>query len=172
MKRTLRLVLFVSAVGVVTVTRGQMPQDSVGIGGVRLKLGMPQGVVLQQLGDSFDLQKAAGKSSTNWLVTQKGHPQAAVASVSFKEQKLTFVSKIWTVNEPNTEAGLGNALFGAVTSFEQEGKTGCTIKTGQSQEPAMERKTIFIICGQKHLQIDMFRIGQQGETASISEVLQ
>jgi hypothetical protein len=172
MKRTLRLVLFVSAVGVVTVTRGQMPQDSIDIGGVPLKLGMPQGVVLQQLGGPFDLQESAGKSSTSWLVTQKAHPRAAVASVSFKEQKLTFVSKIWTVNEPDTEAALGNALFGAVSSFEQEGKTGCTIKTGQSQGPTVERKTIFIICGQKHLQIDIFRIGQQRETASISEVLQ
>lgn len=173
MKRTLGLVLFVFAVGVVTVMRGQAPQDSIDIGGVRLKIGMPENIVLQQLGASFDLHEGpAGEAFTEWLITVKGSLKSAVGNVCFQASKLSCVYKNWTVNEPRTEAGFANALYGAVSSFEGEGRTkDCTLETGQSLEPTMQRKDVSIICGHKRLYVNVFKIGKEEETASISEIL-
>jgi hypothetical protein len=170
MQRTLGLVVFVLAVGVVTVTRGQVSQDSIDIGAVSLQLGMAEDVVLHQLGLTFDLQEPA---SGSWIITEKGHPIAAVGSVSFKAGKLTAVYKNWTVNgrTPNTEAAFADALFGAVGSFEREGRTGCTVETGHSQDPTAENKVVLITCGRKYLQVDIWRIGPREQTATISEVL-
>jgi hypothetical protein len=170
MKRTLGLVLFALAFGTVTGTRGQPSQDSIDIGPVSLKLGMAEEVVLHQLGLTFDVQEPA---SGSWIITEKGHPIAAVGSVSFKAGKLTSVYKTWTVNgrTPDTNAAFGDALYGAVANFEREGGTRCRVETGHSQSPTSENKAVFIACGQKLLRIDIWRIGQQEQTASISEVL-
>ncbi len=171
MKRTLGLVLSVFAVGIATVTRGQVSQDYIEIGTVSLKLGMAEDVVLHQLGLAFDLQEPA---SGSWIITEKGHPIAAVGTVSFKAGKLTAVYKTWTVNgrTPNTDAGFADALYGAVGNFERKRRTGCTIETRHSQGPTTENKIVFITCGQEYLRIDIWRIGQQERTATISEVLE
>ena len=106
------------------------------------------------------------------MVQDKNQPRNAYASVYFKNEKLATIMKYWTVDEQNTDAALGNTLYGAVNTFEREGRTLCRIGTGQSQDPTSETKTIFITCGRKYLRIDVSRLGQQGESATVTEVLE
>ena len=173
MKTKMLLVLILLFLTAGNQTRGQSPQDSIQVGGTTLRLGMAQGSVLQQLGEYYALQGMEKNSATpsSWMVVSKNQPQIAYANIYFKDGKLASVNKYWVVERPKTEVAFANALFGAVSAFEQEGRTDCIIQTGQTQRPGNETKTVFIACGQKLLRMDIFLMGQQGESATITEVL-
>ncbi len=156
-----------------TSVAAQSSEDSIEMCNLTLRLGMPQERVLQQLGQECDIQEMEGGTARNstWLASEKGKPKNALGSVSFKQARLSIIDKYWTVDEPNTEAAYANALYGAIKGFEHEGEKVCTIKTGQSQNPRGEIKSMFISCGQKYIQLDVIRLGQQGESATVTEVL-
>jgi hypothetical protein len=155
-------------------TAGQRSGDSISVGGTEFRLGMAQGAVLQQVGQVYDVQEVKFQPPhvSGWMVEEKGKPQKAISSLFFKDGKLNSIYKYWTVDEPNTEAAYANAIYGALNSFEREGKTQCTIHTDQVQGPQRESKAIFMTCGQKYLRLDIGRDENLGEYATLAEVLE
>ncbi len=173
MKTKMLLVLILLFLTVGSETPGQSPQDSIQVGGTTLRLGIAQSSVLQQLREYYALQgnEKNSANSSEWRVVSKNQQQIAYARIYFKDEKLATVLKYWDVDRPDTEVGFANALFGAVSSFEREGRTYCTIQTGQGQSPGNEIKTVFIACGQKYLRMDIYLMGKREESATITEVL-
>jgi hypothetical protein len=134
MKRPILFILILCGLPWATDVRGQSPDDSIEVGPVSLRVGTAQAVVLQELGVSCALREV-GKGtadSSSWIVQAKNQPRNAYANVDFKSGRLATVAKYWTVDEPNTEPAFANALYGAISSFERQGRTLCTIGTGQS----------------------------------------
>src|SRR5579862_7584153 len=141
--KMLFVLILVLAVGI--ETHSQSERYSIQVGGTTLKLGMPQGGVLQQLGQSYDLMEkgnGTGKSSS-WMVVSKDHHETAYANVYFKDGILASVYKYWDVDSPTTDVGLAKDFFGAVSNFEEEGNTYCSIHAAQTQNPGTEVKTVF-----------------------------
>jgi len=153
--------------------RGQQAQEMIEFNDVALKLGMPQAIVLQQLGRSYDLKEAQGATEkwSLWAIDEKGSSSIFRGSVSFNDGKVSNITRSWSDDEPNTKAGLANALYGAFSNFEREGKEACTITTDHGQNPGTESKIVFLRCGRKRIEIVLIRIDQQPESAIVQEVL-
>jgi len=173
-KRTLLIIALV-LLTVTGETQGQGSRDSINLGGTELRVGMPEGTVMQSLAVDYDVHQTTLQTGVSLLtVTEKGKPQILIATVGFRNGKLEAANKLWTVTEPNTEAAYANAIYGAVSSFEREGRTQCTIQSAQGQEPtmSMEFKTVFIVCGQKFLTLSIINQNKQPqESATVSETL-
>lgn len=167
------LLMAVLTLPIETGTGAQIAKDSIDVGATTLRLGDAQGSVLQQLG-GYALQGNENNNdkSATWMVVSKTDSRVAFANIYFKNGKLAAVNKYWDIDEPSTAVGFADALFGAITEFEREGRTDCQIQTERTQNPGNEIKTAFVVCGQKHLRIDIFFKGQQGESATITEVLE
>jgi hypothetical protein len=134
----------------------QTPQNSINLGRITLTLGASQASIMQQLG-KYDVQEVPATNSSQWLVREKDTSNA-VASIAFVDGKLASVWKYWTITGPVTGEAFANALYGAVQSFEQEGRTVCAIQT-------VETRLIFLTCGQRYLKIEV-------GNAQLTEVLE
>lgn len=171
--------------------------ESIDVGGVTLRLGMAQDYVLQHLYEHYDVQEFDVATSTfvaepdpvlaeikrlstaaaesSWVVaTKSGVPSSeTLAEVIFTQGRLSSVRKFWTgAGEPDSETGFANVLYGAITSFEHEGKTPCEVMANSQQAPFGDTKTVRITCGgQKHLDIDFLQPVGGRESAGITEIL-
>src|SRR6267154_499887 len=171
MKRT--LMLFVIAVLIISFfgrkALGQPAEESVTLGSIELRLGMAEGVVLERLGEKYDVSEYG---HSVWWVKGKVKPSRLVGSLGFKEGKLKTVVKYWTPEDtPDTRVGFANSLFSALRAFEREGRASCTISTGDQQVSKYDMKAVFISCGQKYLRVDIAK-GENGDSANVTEVLE
>jgi len=174
MKRTLALFVFV----LLTITllgrrvSGQLVEESVVLGSIELKLGTAEHIVLERLGEKYDVSEYGRGSYSVWWVKEKVKPSRLVGSLGFKEGKLKTVMKYWTPEDtPDTRVGLANSLFSAVRALEREGRASCTISTNDQQISSYDMKAVFISCGQKYLRIDITK-GEKGDSANVTEVLE
>ena len=174
MKRT--HVLFAIAVLIVIFfgrkALGQPAEESVTLGSIELRLGMAEGIVLERLGEKYDVSEYGRGPYSVWWVREKVKPSRLVGSLGFKEGKLNTVMKYWTPEDtPDTRVGFANSLFSALRAFEREGRASCTISTGDQQVSKYDMKAVFISCGQKYLRIDITK-GETGDSANVTEVLE
>ena len=148
--------------------------DSIEIGGVALRLGLAQDLVIRGLSESYNLHQI-DSADASWVVeTKTGPPFTAVANVAFVGGQLASVYKFLTVgSEPRADSGFAGTLYGAVRNFEQESKTPCEVKTNASQQPVGELKAMVVTCTgrQKFLSVDIVPLGYGQESVSLAEVL-
>lgn len=155
---------------------GQTTPDDITLGTVRLILGMAQDAVLTTLGKSYELQKLnESQQFSSWAVTartsaNKLTPPKHVGSVAFRQGKLTSVMKNWAPENQQKGFEFATSLYDVITSFTNEGRTVCSIETGRKNDLGYDAKTIFIICGAKHIRIDLLS-GPERDAVMMSEVL-
>lgn len=172
------LMLFIAAAATnADHSSGQATQDDIRLGTVRLTLGMPQDLVLTTLSKSYDVEKLNdGPQFSSWLVnaragTEKLAPPKYVASVAFRQGKLTVVMKNWAPENQQKGVEFATSLYDVITSFTNEGRTACSIGTGRKRDPGYDGKAIFVTCGAKYIRIDLLS-GPQGESTNMTEVLE
>jgi hypothetical protein len=164
-----RLLAVLILAGMPIAAAAQAPQDKVDLDGIVLSLGMAQAGAQSKLAAAFDLRQDA--TSGTWEVADKRGASRVRASLTFKNGKLAAIKKYWTVERPDTQAALANALFGALSSFEAEGRTACNVETTDAGGRLGEIKSISVVCGHKALLTDIFRDVQGRENVTITETL-
>ena len=154
--------------------------DSISLGdfgpSVRLTLGMPKEAALRSLRESYGVTDL---ESGGVSVHSKSNPDLrnldlVYGSVSFKEGRLSSVTKYWNINGPDRGVAVVRAIYGAMSSF--GGSTrACSVETFDSQEPIMEKRGVAVSCGRRRVAIFTnrwaFSSGASGESVVLNEVL-
>jgi hypothetical protein len=142
------------------------------MGGVKLSLGMPQDTVIAHLVEQFTLRKQSGSGAEGvWMVFPKTvPPYDAVASLSFKNGKLTAVLKYWGPADQQKGVEFARALYAVLAELTKDNGT-CVVSNGVSNDVNFEAKAIFINCGTKYVRIDITRSEGPSESAEITEAL-
>jgi hypothetical protein len=147
------LSLFLALRGAAGFTQTATP--SITIGTHVLTLGMPESIVLEQLGNDHYLEHL--ENSTDWAVFEGvGASDVQVGAVGFKNHLLSGAARIWTTGEmigaPSTESA-GKSLFDAIADAIKDLNHGklesCQLSTAKN---AVFTEVV-IDCGRKRVSI-------------------
>ena len=145
-----------------------------------LSIGMSKSEVLSKLTEHYNLSKAPGDIKKGefefWAVFSKGARSYSVGTILFKDGKLKRVTKDWGPEDPEKGASFANGLYKAFNSFIKEKKHECWIDATKVEAGAIESKSIYVVCGQKYIEIGIIRaqppaVEHKTEQASVSENL-
>lgn len=149
-------------------------QDSILIGDfgdVRLSLGQSKDSTLRRLHESFDVGDWEGGQFS--ILSKQGATAGVYGVISFKDGRLSSVTKFWNINGPDRGVAVVQAIRGAMSSFGPLGQE-CSVKTFNNQEPKMEKSGAVVSCGKRQVQIFTnrwaFSTGS-GEGVVVNEVL-
>jgi hypothetical protein len=146
----------------------QAPPQTIAIGSAHLTIGEPKDAVVSQLSSGFTLKE----HGTNLDVLTRGDPPTRyVAHISFKSGRLAEVIKDWSPDDQQKGVETGQALYGLIASFLQEGNQNCTLALGEAHDPGYEGKSAFIVCGRKYVKLTLIRSTQWGDSVTLGEVL-
>jgi hypothetical protein len=137
--------------------------ESLVLGGVTLRLGMPQDDAFSRLRERYNLEKL--NSHGLWNVQDGGR---VIGAVVFVAGQVASITK--EIGEVDTELGLANALYRAVSTYEQRGHSPCEIETDDdSSEPS---ETIAVTCTGQAARFEISLVGDRGrEFVFVSEIL-
>jgi hypothetical protein len=176
--KTRIFVLFLSLVACSATGFAQAVTPSITIGTHKLTLGMPEDIVLKQLGaDLHLLQNQSGYWS---VLRQKGQViEAALGSVAFTDHRLSLATRTWEIDESSIKS-LFYAIDAASKELEREGLTNChistTVKAFQAGETSTTSQEVEIDCGIKRVQISLDLADIHGTAPSanvgVTEILQ
>jgi hypothetical protein len=145
--------------------------------GTDLQLGVSEAEVRQSLAAKYDLRREVsvpGTGKGTWMVTEKGKPSEVLGVVTFKEEKLYFVTKRWLSRLEDQEAGVqtARAIYGILSEFVRQGETSCSIKTDHKETPSFSTQVASVACGQKHVDILVSSTPGNPDSVDINENLQ
>jgi hypothetical protein len=151
-------------------------QDHIWLG-ADLQLGASEADVRKSLAAGYDFRKGAGDAGTakgTWMVTEKGKPSEVLGVVTFKEERLYFVTKRWIRRIEDQEKGVqtARAIYGVLSEFEKQGETSCGVKTDHQETPSFSTQIATVACGQKHLEILVSSTPGNPDSVDINESLQ
>ena len=151
-------------------------QDHIWLG-TDLQLGASEADVRKSLAAEYDFRKGdrdAGTGKGTWIVTPKGKPSEVLGVVTFKEEKLHFVTKRWLSRIEDQEAGVqtARAIYGVLSEFVKQGETSCNVKTDHQETPGFSVQNASVACGQKHLEILVGSTPGNPDSVDINESLQ
>ena len=140
--------------------------------GTELQLGMTKENIFAKLRPNYALLQIKTEGD-EWLIQQKNDPLVVYGHLGFKNSKLTYISKSWTINIDDGYSVI-QALYGALTQLGKEGKHNCYVDTEKQRGPDSELTRIVLLCGGKQLKIvqtDVFSSSAKGKYLDISEAL-
>ena len=154
----MRALICVLLVALAIPASAQAPApNSISIGKVRLLLGAPKESVLGSLRKDYDVWELGD----HFVIGPKGHSHSVDASVegfvSFRDDRLSSVTRPWNLRGSDTGNALVGAILGAFTTF-GESATACSVSTFDNQEPTIEKKGVAVSCGQKSVVIFTSRV--------------
>lgn len=152
--------------------RGQAPDTNrTGqmFGRIVVTLGMLESEAIHQLRKDFDVRPMKGLPTGNvgnYLVSEKGSPEALVGSLSARQARITIITSEWT---PRTEraGAVGEALFTLLarlsTGISRGGwrfVDGCSVNTidGLTAGTDWQSRQAEIVCGRQKVVISVSRI--------------
>ena len=138
-------------VGVPALAQGPSV-DSISIGDVtrqvRLALGTPKEAVLSSLRE-FSVEETSG----DFMVSLKNAPGSfPYAIISFKNGRLSSVSKSWCCWNDDSGVAVVRGIYGAISSFGGSARA-CTITSFDTPSPEMDKRGLDIVCGRREVQI-------------------
>ena len=159
----LMLLAAVGPLGSQTATQSQLSNDSIEIIHAKLRLGMTEAEVAEKLSGA-EISRGPGSV---WIVQQNG------SVIQFENGKLVFATRAWS-NENND---IVDALFGAVSYFNNEGGKICSVfadnypdSTLSNEKVRITGQRVRISCGDKSIVISKDTIN--GQTfSSVTEAL-
>ena len=127
----------------------QLSKDYIEIFGAKLQLGMTKAVVERKLSGAEIIK--SGENS--WLMTSGG-----LSSLHFNNGRLSFADRTWHSKDND----IVDALHGAVTYFNNDGHSLCTVFADTIPDPQNSFERVWIRCGEKSILIVKSTI--QGQT--------
>jgi len=165
------------ALGVVTCAfllwtdaRAQSSGTWIELGEVRLTVGLPKESVMAKLARQDEIHPLG---ENYYLVTAKDEPHRTIGTVEFKNGRLASISRYWGPRDERKGNGvdLALSLYRLARAFVQDGKTGCTIGAGENGDPRGDVRSLEIKCGDKSINVDIIRLEDHGEIATVEERL-
>lgn len=164
--------LLLSYLLIASTGSSQAIQEAIELGATHLTLGMPKDVVVSRLAEAYNVEPASKADNDSWLIWSKGESRKRlVGNVSFRNGKLVWAVKQWTLSGQSQGAEFAKALYGVILEFARHGKKVCAIDAGETQSPKAEIRNVYITCGQKYISISIIRTPEHPEAATVEEVL-
>jgi hypothetical protein len=113
---------------------------------------------------------SCASNAESCMLWTKSSPVQAVASLAFKDGKVSTVVKYWDPKDQQQAAPFARSVYGAIAALVKDGKTTCIINASENDSPNAEQKTATITCGGRKIDIDVVHT-EKGESALISEWL-
>ena len=126
----------------------RLSKATIDVAGINLQLGMTKAQVEEKLGG----REITKIQQDEWMV---GSEKQLGPTLQFRNGLLNFADRYWST----TDNDIAEALFGAVTSLNQEGFSDCTIEAGVNASPDMTAHNIWIRCGEKGILITRHLMG-------------
>lgn len=149
-------------------TTARVQTQTIAVGSVHLSLGMPKDTVISQLNPGFTVRDHGSNLD---VLTKGGPPVRYVAHISFESNRLSEVIKDWSPDDQQKGVETGEALYGLIASFVQEGNQDCALRVNDVHEPGFEGKAAFIVCGKKYIKVTLSHSSQYGDAVILGEVL-
>jgi len=140
----------------------QTVTPSITIGTHVLTLGMPESVVLEQLGSDLTISDSK-TDPTSWVVTKKvGSIFSLQGTVSFTAHRLSDATREWSIDiDGPSSKSFFYAIDAASKSLEREGFTNCQLHTSDYDYMAdvgrgsgsLDSKSVILNCGMKRIAI-------------------
>lgn len=171
MRASLLVAMAVLSGGASSETKNTRP--TMEIGGIALRLGMPQDRLIAQLADQFNLQKLSETGpNTGWMVTAKGPGGGAVANVIFTAGRLASIRRYWSPEDQTQGVPLAKAVHAVLEGFAREGRRQCSLLTGTNRQPGAEVRTAVLDCSGRRLEITVVATSTTDEVATVDEILE
>ena len=149
-------------------TTAQVQIQTIAIGSVHLSLGMPKDTVISQLNPSFTVRDHGSKLGRS----DQGRASRPLRRPHFfRIDRLSEVIKDWSPDDQQKGVETGEALYGLIASFVQEGNQNCALALGEAHDPGFEGKTAFIVCGKKYIKVTLIHSAQIADSVILDEVL-
>jgi len=149
-----------------TETSQQLSKTAIEIGGAKLRLGMTKAQVAEKL-VGHEVKKI---NDDDWMVGTVEELRAGrdLPEVQFTRGLLSYADRQWTTVQNDT----AEALFGVVTSLNDEGFSKCTVSADTHAETdiGLSAERVWILCGEKTVLVARQTIGGKSFT-SVSERL-
>lgn len=127
----------------------QLGSDYLDVGGVRLRLGMSK----SELENKFSSENVTKTDDGGWFLKVG----VSYSTLRFTDGKLTFADRSWR----NGDADTFDALFGLVTSLNNEGYSACTVFADTRADPQLSARRVWIRCGKKAILVIEIKEGQK-----------
>jgi hypothetical protein len=146
--------------------RQQLSKTAIEVKGVTLRLGMTKA----QVGEKLVGQEITKINDDDWMIgtvedLKAGHD---VRDIQFTHGLLSYADRQWTTANNDT----AEALFGVVTSLNDEGFSKCivTADTHAETDLGLNSQRVWIICGEKTVLVARQTIGGKS-FSSVTEQL-
>lgn len=146
-------------------------------GDIQLSLGQTKDSALHALREHFDVSAEDSNGQvaifSPGALLQGAKDRVHFGWVSFRNGRVSSVTKLWDIHGLDTGVAVARAIRGAMSSF---GKSGgnCSVKTFDNQQTDMEKTGVVVSCGRRQVQIFTnrweFRTGS-GEGVVVNEGL-
>jgi hypothetical protein len=127
-----------------------LSRSAIEVAGVRLRLGMAKAQVAEKLAGVV-LTKV---NDDEWMIGsfEKGN---IGPSIQFHNGVLSYAERFWTTADND----VADALFGVVTTLNDEGFSNCTVTADTHTSPDINAQRVWIACGEKSVLIIKRLIG-------------
>lgn len=144
MKRTTIAILcclaVLSILSSLVYAQRRLSRSAIDVKGVKLRLGMSKSEVSEKLVGN-EITKT---DEDDWMVAASGE---LGPSLEFTDGRLSFADRYWVTYDND----ISEALYGAVTSLNQEGLPACTVNTDIKTDPDSSLHRLWILCGEKSI---------------------
>jgi len=147
-------------------TSQQLSKTAIEIGGAKLRLGMTKAQVAEKL-VGHEIQKI---NDGEWMIgtVEEWRTSGDLPELQFTRGLLSYADRQWTTAQNDT----AEALFGVVTSLNDEGLSKCTIAADTRAETdiGLSSQRVWIMCGEKTILVARQTVGGKS-FSSVSERL-
>ena len=141
-------------------------EPSLSVGGMSVKLGMPQSEVLTQMQKYYQVSEL---SDGTWAI-QDRRTNKTRGLITFKDGKVYSASRVWGHFSGQALRDFTQILFSAVANLNEEGQNLAFVQTTTDRSPQVILDTITLRFSTKELILTLGRSGNVVD-ASIEEIL-
>ena len=145
------------------------------VGSATLQLGMDKDAAISKLAESgyklSKVQGSEGPGETWGVMEQTGGEYHMVSLLEFTNGRLTWADRTLAGSSDAGSAKIGRAVYLLARSFEESGRTACSIETKSSESLEYETKGTYIHCGRRTIFIHVSRNQEQPAGTSVNEIV-
>lgn len=144
-------------------------QPSLLLGGMEMRLGMPEPIVINHLSKSYDLSELSKKS---YIIYDRRRDSEGnykiIGQVGFDKGKLSFAAKEWFDDARKSAYEFVDILNNILVQMEQRGEILVKVETRNVREPDYMNKLIMLTYGKRQIFISMGEF-RSSKSVKISE---
>ena len=165
---SVNLGIFLVAIGLFCPYNSFAERDSIWVGGMEVKIGMPKTTVLSKIVNNYQITK--DELSDTWRILPKEGGNM-VGAIDFRDEKVSSVTKFWGSFSKNEGFEFATNFFNLLSNLKTEGANITSFETFSSKEPKSSLLVIHFFCGAKEVQLYIGEDEKYGRYMQINESL-